>query len=188
MDTRNLANAVSALAALGYRPRAPVPFEQFVDPDCRRQWIDEKRLTVFSLFSPDHPVTEIDLFIDPPLIFADAYSRAVRLEVAPETVATFCSLDDLIDLKTKGRHRPAPQNQRQPLMNASNQSDPLSVHSWEHGWDEHERMQLKRLARLPLADKLAWLEKAHRAVLRSGALPAPCTDDPASPKPRRISV
>ncbi len=106
MDEQNLTNAVAAFSALNYRPRPPVAFEKFIDPEHRKQWIDQKGLTVFSLFSPDHPVTEIDLFIDPPLAFADAYSRALRLEVAPGILATFCSLDDLIELKVKaGRPR-----------------------------------------------------------------------------------
>jgi hypothetical protein len=106
MDVQNLADAVAALETLNYRPRAPVAFKQFIDPDNRRQWIDQKGMTVFSLFSPDHPVTEIDLFVDPPLVFTDAFPRALRLEVAPGIVATFCSLDDLIELKSKaGRPR-----------------------------------------------------------------------------------
>jgi len=106
MDERNLTNTVSALKTLNYRPRAPVQFEQFIDPAQRKQWIDDKGLTVFSLFSPDHPATEIDLFADQPLIFADAYSRAARMDVAPGVTATFCSLDDLIELKSKaGRPR-----------------------------------------------------------------------------------
>jgi hypothetical protein len=101
MDEENLAAAVSALKRLNYRPRAPVDFEQFIDSEHRRQWIEEKGLTVFSLYSPDHAATEIDLFVDPPLVFADAYLRAARMEVSPGIMATFCSLDDLIDLKTK---------------------------------------------------------------------------------------
>ena len=36
---------------------------------------------------------------------------------------------------------------------------------WEQGWQDHELRQLERLARLPLSDKLAWLEEAHRLVL-----------------------
>ncbi len=36
---------------------------------------------------------------------------------------------------------------------------------WERGWDGHEQAQRRRLARLPLADKLRWLEEAHRLVL-----------------------
>jgi hypothetical protein len=35
---------------------------------------------------------------------------------------------------------------------------------WERGWEGHEREQLIRLARLPLAQKLQWLEEAHRLV------------------------
>jgi predicted nucleotidyltransferase len=101
MDSENLTIAMSALQGLNYRPRAPVDFKQFINPAHRKQWIEDKGLTVFSLFSPDHPATEIDLFVDPPLVFADAYSRAVHMEVSPGIKATFCSLDDLIDMKTK---------------------------------------------------------------------------------------
>jgi hypothetical protein len=101
MDTPNLASAIAALQTLNYRARAPVAFEQFIDSAQRRQWIDEKNLTVFSLFSPDHPATEIDLFVDPPLVFAEAYLRAVHMEVAPGVTAAFCALEDLIELKSK---------------------------------------------------------------------------------------
>jgi hypothetical protein len=100
MDRQNLLAAVAALTKLNYRPRAPVAFELFADPENRRQWIEEKGITVFSLFSPDHPATEIDLFVDPPLIFSEAYSRALHLEIAPGIVGTFCSIDDLIELKS----------------------------------------------------------------------------------------
>jgi len=36
--------------------------------------------------------------------------------------------------------------------------------AWERGWDEHQLAQLRRLARLPLPEKLAWLEEAHRVA------------------------
>ena len=35
---------------------------------------------------------------------------------------------------------------------------------WERGWEGHEREQLRRLAELPLADKLKWLEDAQQVV------------------------
>lgn len=106
MEKQNLADAVVALKTLNYRPRAPVDFEQFIEPQSRKQWIDQKGMTVFSLFSPDHPVTEIDLFVDPPFVFSEAYAKALRLEVAPGISATFCSLEDLINLKSRaGRPR-----------------------------------------------------------------------------------
>lgn len=49
-------------------------------------------------------------------------------------------------------------------MNASGKPDTVQGQQWEHGWVEHERMQLRRLANLSFADKLAWLEEAHRVV------------------------
>ena len=36
--------------------------------------------------------------------------------------------------------------------------------SWELGWDGHALAQRRRLARLPLAEKLQWLEEAGRLV------------------------
>ena len=33
--------------------------------------------------------------------------------------------------------------------------------SWERGWEGHELSQLRRLAALPLREKIAWLEKAQ---------------------------
>ena len=101
MEKQNLADAVAALKALNYRPRAPVDFEQFIESQSRKQWVEQKGMTVFSLFSPDHPVTEIDLFVDPPLVFAEAYAKALQLEVSPGISATFCSFEDLINLKSQ---------------------------------------------------------------------------------------
>lgn len=37
--------------------------------------------------------------------------------------------------------------------------------SWDAGWAEHELAQRLRLASLPFALKLAWLEETHRLVL-----------------------
>jgi hypothetical protein len=51
-------------------------------------------------------------------------------------------------------------------MKESPDSPELSgEHQWERGWDEHERMQLHRLARLALPEKLLWLEQAHRLAI-----------------------
>ena len=57
--------------------------------------------------SPDHPLTEIDVFVDPPLDFETAYRRAVRKEVAPGVVATFVGFGDLLYLKQRAGR---PQN------------------------------------------------------------------------------
>jgi hypothetical protein len=41
--------------------------------------------------------------------------------------------------------------------------------SGEHGWDDHNQKQLERLAKLSFAEKLDWLEEAHRLVLQMQA-------------------
>jgi hypothetical protein len=98
LDRPNLRAARAALEGLGYRPRAPVSLEQFVDPDVRRGWVEDKGMTVFSLWSPHFPATEIDLFASEPLPFEAAYARAARLDLGELTV-TVASIRDLIALK-----------------------------------------------------------------------------------------
>jgi hypothetical protein len=44
--------------------------------------------------------------------------------------------------------------------------EPGSERVWEAGWDEHRQRQLERLAKLSLAEKLEWLEQAHRVVMQ----------------------
>lgn len=54
---------------------------------------------------------------------------------------------------------------------------------WEHGWGGHEAQQLERLSRLPLPEKLRWLEEAHHLVLHlSGAAPTPASRAPDDPR------
>lgn len=104
LDEDNARRALSALSGLGYRPRAPVEIDDFADPEIRSQWLREKGLTVFSLHSPQHSATEVDLFVEPPLDFARAYRSALRLKVAENVNATFLGYDDLLRLKkTAGR-------------------------------------------------------------------------------------
>ncbi len=47
---------------------------------------------------------------------------------------------------------------------------------WEEGWDGHEAQQRERLSRLPLTEKLRWLEGAHHlAVHLSSAATVPAS-------------
>src|SRR4051812_8976644 len=50
----NARAAVSALTGVGYRPRAPVPAEQFADAGIRAGWVRDKGMMVFSFFSDEH--------------------------------------------------------------------------------------------------------------------------------------
>jgi predicted nucleotidyltransferase len=121
-DEENLRHAVSVFESLGFRPRAPVPLRQFADTEIRQEWIREKGLTVFSLFSDDHPLTEVDLFVADPFGFDQAYGRRVSLAVAPDIEATFVGLEDLVRMK-KTAGRPQDLSDIEQLENVSGERD-----------------------------------------------------------------
>lgn len=101
MNEANLLRAIAVLSGLGYRPRAPVQFVEYADQAARERWAHEKGLTVFSVFSSDHPATEVDLFLEAVIDFDRAFGGAKKLEVAPGLVATFVGLEDLIAMKRR---------------------------------------------------------------------------------------
>jgi hypothetical protein len=100
LDRANLSRGLRALEGLGYRPRAPVAFEEFLDPAVRRTWIEEKGMVVLALWSPELPATEVDLFASEPFAFEAAYARALRADLGTTTVSV-ASLSDLIELKRR---------------------------------------------------------------------------------------
>jgi predicted nucleotidyltransferase len=105
LEPRNLAVAVAVLERLGFHPRPPVALRAFADADERTRWIDEENLQVFSLWHPEMPGFEVDLFVKMPFVFDEAFARAsvARLGNSDVTVA---SIDDLIAMKQEaGRPR-----------------------------------------------------------------------------------
>jgi len=121
-DEENLRRAVEVFAGLGFRPRAPVPLHQFADTKIRHGWIRDKGLTVFSLFSDDHLLTEVDLFVADPFKFDEAYARRVTMAIAPEVEATFVCFDDLVRMK-KAAGRPQDLSDIEQLQNLSGERD-----------------------------------------------------------------
>ena len=105
LERGNVLRAMSALRDLQYRPRAPVPSEAFAEREVRGEWIREKGLAVFSLWSPGHPTLEVDVFVSEPFDFDAVYARAVRVPLERSEV-TVIALQDLIALKRQvGRPR-----------------------------------------------------------------------------------
>ncbi len=98
LDRANVLAAMRVLEALGFRPRPPVPAEQFADPETRASWIREKGMTVFSLWSPAYPGTDVDIFAEEPIPFEDLSARSKRVEIPPLTVP-IASIPDLIAMK-----------------------------------------------------------------------------------------
>ena len=95
----NALAAIAALQTLGYRPRAPVRVEDFADEDIRASWQEEKGLTVFSLWSPSYPGTEVDLFVEEPFDFREAWARRLDAVLGDGTTVRVVGIDDLRALK-----------------------------------------------------------------------------------------
>ena len=100
LDAANVRAALGALRALGYTPRAPVPTEDLADPVRRAEWVRNKGMTIFSLASPAHPATEVDLFVEEPFPFEEAYSRAVRADLG-EACVWIAGIADLVAMKRR---------------------------------------------------------------------------------------
>jgi hypothetical protein len=77
-----------------------VALELFADPVTRRAWITEKGLIVFTLWSPALPLTEIDIFVEEPFPFEEAYGRALRADLE-FGIVTVASIDDLVEMKQR---------------------------------------------------------------------------------------
>src|SRR5690606_22531354 len=89
-----------ALQKLEYKPRPPVPFEQFAIDTIRNSWIKDKGLTVFSLHSSKYPAVEIDLFVQEPFDFDTVFQRSDKIEM-DQAYVHIASIDDLIEMKKK---------------------------------------------------------------------------------------
>jgi hypothetical protein len=98
LEADNLQRGLHALRDLGFQPVVPVPLEAFADPDVRESWIRDKNLVVFSLWHPERPGFQLDLFASEPFDFNAVYGRALRVPLE-RTEATVIAARDLIDLK-----------------------------------------------------------------------------------------
>lgn len=95
----NASAAIATLQRLDFRPRAPVPAEDFEKDEVRTKWREEKGLTVFSLWSPSYPGTEVDLFVEEPFDFGEAWSRRLDAVLDDGTTVHVVGMDDLRSLK-----------------------------------------------------------------------------------------
>lgn len=90
--------AMRTLVNLGLRPRAPVQAVEFADPQKRRDWIENKGMQVFSLWSPHEPLLEVDVFVSHPLPFDQLWQRSQPVMVNQVSIR-IASIPDLIALK-----------------------------------------------------------------------------------------
>jgi hypothetical protein len=98
LEPAELEKTLGVFEKLEFRPRAPVALRAFADPETRRGWIEEKGMTVFSLWDPNRPMLELDLFAQSPLPFPELWARS-EVVALTETSVRIAGIDDLIALK-----------------------------------------------------------------------------------------
>lgn len=92
------ARAIETFIGIGFEPRLPVDPSGFADAATRQAWINDKGMTVFSLWDRADPTRSVDLFVAEPIPFEELWARSevVALE---GTQAQIASISDLIAMK-----------------------------------------------------------------------------------------
>jgi hypothetical protein len=98
LDDDNLRHFLATAKRLALRPVAPVPLEDILSPEKRRQWRDEKGVVAFALRPPQADAPTVDLLIDPPLDIDAALQRVDYRHVQGLRLPVI-SVRDMITLK-----------------------------------------------------------------------------------------
>jgi hypothetical protein len=98
LSEENLEKIITVVEKFGYVPRVPVKSRDLKNAEKRKDWIENKNMKVFSFIHPKEQLLTIDIMINPPIDFEEAYQRRqiVRIKDVDINVA---SIDDLIKLK-----------------------------------------------------------------------------------------
>jgi len=98
LQTENLSILLETLAELGYRPRLPVSPRELLDPQQRRQWAEEKGWVAFTFFHPKLQYQEVDLLLQSPIPFNEAYLERVTIRAGGIEIPVI-SINHLIEMK-----------------------------------------------------------------------------------------
>ena len=87
--------ALAAISALGFTPTLPVNAADFANPVIRDQWIHEKGMKVFQLYSDQ---ARISIFARYPLDFDELWAQSIEVDL-PVASPRVASIDHLIYMK-----------------------------------------------------------------------------------------
>lgn len=118
----NLTLVVDALEELGYVPRVPVNPGDIVSEEKRKTWKEEKGAVVMTFYDPKAPFRQVDLFLDNPVDFEQAYRRLCWFELRDIRIPV-ASIDDLIEMKAR-TNRPRDQEDLHHLKEIKTQKEP----------------------------------------------------------------
>jgi len=98
-DQHSRSPAIATALAVWGKQVKPEGAEDFAKDEVRKKWREEKGLTVFSLWSPSYPGTEVDLFVEEPFDFEEAWSRRLDAVLDDGTTVHVVGMNDLRSLK-----------------------------------------------------------------------------------------
>ncbi len=100
LDQHNLGKFVEVMQELGFKPKAPVPMEDFVREEKRQEWMRDKGMQVFSFFDPKNPFILLDVFIEMPFDFSKVFDNRVKIK-AGTTFVPLVPVNTLIEMKER---------------------------------------------------------------------------------------
>src|SRR5438105_3894845 len=69
LEPKNVDSFLALMKKRGYKPKAPIPMDDFKVPENRQRWKTEKGMVVFSLFHPQRSQELVDIFIEESIPF-----------------------------------------------------------------------------------------------------------------------
>lgn len=103
MEESNIKRFIELMKEWGFKPRVPVPIDDFADESKRRNWVHNKNMKAFTFVNPDWAISEIDVIIESPVDYRKAINTTINLSAGNLTIPVL-SINDLIAMK-KGTGR-----------------------------------------------------------------------------------
>ena len=97
-DFKSVSGFVDSMNELGFKPVIPVKIEDFINPENRKTWSQEKNMKVFSLYNPLKEIERVDVLIENYINFDEAYKRKKDID-GEGFIMPLLSIDDLINIK-----------------------------------------------------------------------------------------
>jgi hypothetical protein len=102
---QNLGRFLRVLDRMGYKPLPPVDPAKLMDPEERGRLIKNKHAKVFTFLHAKKPLSLIDILLESPISFEDAWKRSRAVIVGGERVRVACPEDLLAFKQSAGREK-----------------------------------------------------------------------------------
>lgn len=95
---------LSLLKKWGFKPKVPVDIMDFAIKEKRDNWIKNKNMKVFNLVNPDWAISEIDIVINTPVNYKNAY-KEINYFLLQGVEIPVISINHLIKMKMKSNRK-----------------------------------------------------------------------------------